>query len=51
MQLNETATIFAALARLDELCTHGMELYEASVYVRKRFITPKSPCFHTEDRY
>ena len=35
IQLNETATIFAALARLDELCTNGMNLYEAIVYVRK----------------
>jgi glucan phosphorylase len=35
MQLNETATVFAAVARLDELCMNGMELYEAIVYVRK----------------
>lgn len=35
IQLNETATIFAALARLDELCTNGMNIYEAVVYVRK----------------
>lgn len=35
IQLNETATIFAALARLDELCRNGMNLYEAIVYVRK----------------
>ena len=35
IQLNETATIFAAIARLDELCTNGMGLYEAIVYVRK----------------
>ena len=35
IQLNETATIFAALARLDELCVNGMNLYEAIVYVRK----------------
>lgn len=35
IQLNETATIFAALARLDELCSNGMNLYEAVVYVRK----------------
>ena len=35
IQLNETATIFAALARLDELCSNGMNLYEAIVYVRK----------------
>ena len=35
IQLNETATIFAALARLDELCANGMNLYEAIVYVRK----------------
>ena len=26
IQLNETATIFAALARLDELCSNGMNL-------------------------
>lgn len=35
IQLNETATIFAAIARLDELCKNGMNLYEAIVYVRK----------------
>jgi alpha-glucan phosphorylase-like protein len=35
IQLNETATIFAAVARLDELCRNGMNLYEAIVYVRK----------------
>lgn len=35
IQLNETATFFAALARLDELCNNGMNLYEAIVYVRK----------------
>ena len=35
IQLNETATIFAALARLDELCANGRNLYEAIVYVRK----------------
>lgn len=35
IQLNETATIFAAIARLDELCHNGMNLYEAIVYVRK----------------
>ena len=35
IQLNETATIFAAFARLDELCANGMNLYEAIVYVRK----------------
>lgn len=35
IQLNETATVFAALARLDELCSNGMNLYEAIVYVRK----------------
>ncbi len=35
IQLNETATIFAAIARLDELCANGMNLYEAVVYVRK----------------
>ena len=35
IQLNETATFFAALARLDELCANGMNLYEAIVYVRK----------------
>lgn len=35
IQLNETATIFAAIARLDELCTNGMNIYEAIVYVRK----------------
>lgn len=35
IQLNETATIFAAIARMDELCSNGMNLYEAIVYVRK----------------
>lgn len=35
IQLNETSTIFAAIARLDELCHNGMNLYEAIVYVRK----------------
>ena len=35
IQLNETATIFAAVARLDELVRNGMSLYEAIVYVRK----------------
>lgn len=36
MQLNEVATFFAALARLDELVAAGMDFYEAVVYVRKR---------------
>ncbi|MFZ2560466.1 MAG: glycogen/starch/alpha-glucan phosphorylase [Candidatus Nanoperiomorbaceae bacterium] len=36
MHLNETATTFAAIARLDELCRNGMNLYEALVYVRDR---------------
>lgn len=35
IQLNETATVFAAIARLDELCSNGMNIYEAIVYVRK----------------
>ncbi len=35
IQLNEVATFFAALARLDELVTSGMDFYEAVVYVRK----------------
>lgn len=35
IQLNETATTFAAVARLDELCRNGMDIYEALVYVRK----------------
>lgn len=35
MQLNEVATVFAAIARLDELCSNGMNFYEALVYVRK----------------
>jgi alpha-glucan phosphorylase-like protein len=35
IQLNETATIFAAIARLDELCAGGMSVYEAIVQVRK----------------
>ena len=32
IQLNETATVFAAVARLDELCSNGMNLYEASTF-------------------
>jgi starch phosphorylase len=35
IQLNETATTFAVVARLDELCRNGMDIYEAIVYVRK----------------
>ena len=35
IQLNEVATFFAALARLDELVHNGMDLYEAIVYTRK----------------
>jgi starch phosphorylase len=35
IQLNETAATFAAVARLDELCRNGMDIYEAIVYVRK----------------
>lgn len=35
MQLNEVATFFAALARLDELSYNGMDFYEAMVYTRK----------------
>ena len=35
MQLNEVATFFSALARLDELVNNGMDFYEAVVYVRK----------------
>ena len=35
IQLNETATIFADLARLNEISSNGMNLYEAIVYVRK----------------
>lgn len=35
MQLNEVATFFAALARLDELTCNGMDFYEAVVYTRK----------------
>ncbi|MEE0888099.1 MAG: glycogen/starch/alpha-glucan phosphorylase [Candidatus Saccharimonadaceae bacterium] len=35
MQLNEVATFFAALARLDELTYNGMDFYEAMVYTRK----------------
>jgi len=35
IQLNEVATFFAALARLDELVYSGMDFYEAVVYVRK----------------
>ncbi len=35
MQLNEVATFFAALARLDELVRNGMDFYEAVVYTRK----------------
>lgn len=35
MQLNEAATFFAALARLDELSSNGMDFYESMVYTRK----------------
>ena len=35
MQLNEVATFFGALARLDELVKNGMDFYEAVVYTRK----------------
>ena len=35
MQLNEAATFFAALVRLDELASNGMDFYEAVVYTRK----------------
>ena len=35
IQLNETATVFTAIARLDELCFNGMNIYEAILYVRK----------------
>lgn len=35
MQLNEVATFFAALARLDELVRNGMDFYEEVVYTRK----------------
>ncbi|MDO4612398.1 MAG: glycogen/starch/alpha-glucan phosphorylase [Candidatus Saccharibacteria bacterium] len=35
MQLNEVATFFAAMARLDELVSNGMDFYEAVVYTRK----------------
>lgn len=35
MHLNEVATFFAALARLDELTSNGMDFYEAVVYTRK----------------
>lgn len=35
IQLNEVATFFAALARLDELVRNGMDFYEAVVYTRK----------------
>ena len=35
IQLNEVATFFAALARLDELANNGMDFYEAVVYTRK----------------
>ena len=35
IQLNEVATFFATLARLDELVRNGMDFYEAVVYTRK----------------
>jgi len=35
IQLNEVATFFAAVARLDELASSGMDFYEAVVYTRK----------------
>jgi len=34
IQLNETACFFAALARLDDLVTNGMHIFEALKYVR-----------------
>ena len=38
IQLNEVATFFAALARLDELASSGMDFYEAVVYTRKHIL-------------
>ncbi|MBR2837030.1 glycogen/starch/alpha-glucan phosphorylase [Candidatus Saccharibacteria bacterium] len=38
IQLNEVATFFAALARLDELASNGMDFYEAVVYTRKHTV-------------
>ena len=35
IQLNEVATFFAAVSRLDELVRNGMDFYEAVVYTRK----------------
>lgn len=35
IQFNENATVFTAVARLDELCSNGMDIYESIVYVRK----------------
>lgn len=35
IQLNEVATFFAAVSRLDELVHNGMDFYEAVVYTRK----------------
>ena len=35
IQLNEVATFFAAVARLDELVSSGMDFYESVVYTRK----------------
>ena len=43
IQLNETATVFAAVARLNELCSNGMNLYEALVYVRKHTLYTNHP--------
>lgn len=49
IQLNETATVFAALARLDELCRNGMNIYEAIVYVRKHTLLTNHTLLQTAD--
>ena len=51
IQLNETATIFAAIARLDELCRNGMNLYEAIVYVRKHTLYTNHTLVQAAERY
>ena len=49
-QLSGPATCFAAIARLDELVSEGMNIYEAIVFIRKNclFVADK---FDTESKY
>ena len=49
MQLNEVATFFAALARLDELVVNGMDFYEAVVYTRKHTLYTNHTLMQTRE--